>query len=524
MKLISQRLILFRKRIKIPGCILLVVVLGYSGLTGFFSEPKKPQTTARQLSSFSEKLNEVRETEYETINRLTDQQVLKELEKTKPKWSLNGKEDFSVSPDEIDKIEKRHRKQLPKRFKDNPAFMLFEQLKDLISQKAQTTLEDPALCEMSRKSYENQIEQSPQIQGLISLAENVDFEARFSKRCVTHIMNQFAMPGAGYATCPSSSGNPKISGNKPCVTENLVNLTYNSYMTVADCLNLAPKLLISKIEFESGFLINSVNQNQNSGLGQLNRTGVIEVNKQLDFYLQEIEKGAAVNRSCANLLKFKALLTRASEGSEQKCALIGLPENPLRSIFYMAVLNKINMQKLEESFTEHRIGEKLEQLGIKNPDLKLFQEMLALSASSIGVPTSMNIFLEYLNKRLENNLLLTDNDFDFTASKNSVAVARNYVMSSFFGPKDSSELKLQKVKKRKELPKLWATSYTRTFPEHLAFRANTYDGKSITYSVLGFPGYLNLVAERNSDIRNVFENSDLDPDLCTDPNFLKLTR
>ncbi len=477
----------------------------------------------RQLSSFSEKLNEVRDTEYETINRLTDQQVLKELEKNKLKWNQNSKEDYSVSPEEVDKIEKRHRKQLPKRFKGNPAFMLFDQLNNLISQKAQTEIEDPALCVASRNDYENLIEKFPKVKELFSLPDQGEFESGLSKKCVTHIMNQFAMPGVGYASCSTSSGNPKISGNKPCITENLVNLTYNSYMTVADCLNLSPKLLISKIEFESGFLINSVNQNQNSGLGQLNRAGVIEVNKQLDFYLQEIEKSAIVKRSCANLLKFRSLLTRASEGSEQKCAMIGLPENPLRSIFYMAVLNKINMQKLEETFTRQRISEKIERLGLKNPNLNSFKEMLALAASSIGVPTTMNIFLDYLNKRLENNLMLTDDDFDFTGSKNAVTVARNYVMSSFLGPKDSVQMKLEKAKKRKELPKLWALSYTRTFPEHLAFRANTYDGKSNTYSLLGFPGYVNLVAERNTDIRNVFTKSDLDPDQCTDPNFMKLT-
>lgn len=523
MKLISHSLRSLKKRIKIPGSLFLAGVLGYCGLSSFFSETEKSKIPVRQLSSFSEKLSEVRDTEYETINRLTDQQVLKELEKNKHKWNQNSKDDYSVSPEEVEKIEKRHKKQLPKRFKGNPAFMLFDQLNNLIGQNAQTEIENPALCVANRHAYENQIEQFPIVKELSSLSDQGEFESDFSKKCVTHSMNQFTMPGIGYASCSTNFGNPKISGSKPCITENLVNLTYNSYMNVADCLSLSPKLWISKIEFESGFLINSVNQNQYSGLGQLNRAGVIEVNKQLDFYFQEIEKSATVKRSCANLLKFKSLLTRANDAGEMKCAMIGMPENPLRSIFYMAVLNKINMQKLEESFIQQRVGEKIKQLGLKNPNLDAFKEMLALAASSTGVPATMNIFLNYLNKRVENNLMLTDDDFDFTGSKNAVTVARSYVMSSFMGPKDSIQMKIEKAKKRKELPKLWALSYTRTFPEHLAFRANTYDGRSNTYSLLGFPGYLNLLAERNTDLRNVFTNSDLDPDQCTDPNFMKLT-
>ena len=146
-----------KKRINYPVYSFLIFAIAL-GSWSFFSVEKNVKIESLQLSSFAEKLAEVHETEYETINRLTDQQVLKELEKSKVKWSLGGKEEFSVSPEEVEKIEKRHKNKLPKRFKDNPAFKLFEQLNNLVSEKAQTTVVDPALCEQSRQVYEMQLD------------------------------------------------------------------------------------------------------------------------------------------------------------------------------------------------------------------------------------------------------------------------------------------------------------------------------------------------------------------------------
>lgn len=483
---------------------------------------KKEKLETLQLSSFAEKLMEVRETEYETINRLSDQQVLIELEKSKVMWSLAGKEEFSLSPEEIEKIEKRHKKKLPKRFKDNPAFQLFEQLNNLISPDAQVNPEELTSCDQSRLVYEKQLEKTPSIKELFHVDENNNFEAKLSRKCIAHVMNKFTPPSVGYADCGGTSGNPKISGAKPCATEKLVNLTYNSYMNVMDCLSLDPKFLVSKLEFESGFLNNSVNLNKFLGLGQLTRAGISEVNKQYEYYLQEVEKAAVSKPSCAVLMQHKSLLTRATEMSEQKCSMIGLPENPLRNFFYLTVLNKINLQKLEDAFNNNHVSEKLARLGIKNPDAEYFKTMLSLAALNIGVPTTVNIFVDYLDKRIEKKLSLTTDDFDFGYSRDSVNLARDYVMSSFIGPKDTTELKLEKAKKRKEFPRLWASSFTKPFPEHLALRANTYDGTSSSYSVLGFPGYMNLIAERNASLRMTFEKSDLDPNLCSDPNFLKI--
>ena len=107
--------------------------------------------------------------------------------------------------------------------------------------------------------------------------------------------------------------------------------------------------------------------------------------------------------------------------------------------------------------------------------------------------------------------------------KNVIDIARSYVMSSFISKKDSVAQKRAKVKKRKQLPKEWATSYLKSFPEFLALNANNYNGKQTSaYDVYGAPGYLSYVADRNREFRTVFNNAGIDPDYCSDPNFLSI--
>ena len=108
--------------------------------------------------------------------------------------------------------------------------------------------------------------------------------------------------------------------------------------------------------------------------------------------------------------------------------------------------------------------------------------------------------------------------------KNVIDIARSFVMSSFISPKDKPAARAIKIKKRKQFPKEWATSHLKSFPEFLALNANSYDGKQVTaYAVYGGPGYVSYVADQNRELRATFNNSGIDPDYCSDPNFLVFT-
>lgn len=470
--------------------------------------------------------------------------------------------DYTITSDEVFEIEERHNQLMTQNYNMNQSSSRGIASVDKASVgPALIENEELSQCDNSRKFYEKQIKKSSKIKEL--LVVNDSRESKLSKKCITHIMNKFAVSKYRYANCPKSSGATQTPGAKPCVTENLVNLTYNSYMDVTECLNLDPKLLFPKIGYESGFLINTLGSGHDGGLGQLTRPAIAEVNNYVDQYLQEIEEAAATKPSCARILKYKAFFKKAPEEAQERCSVIGLPENPLKNILYMALLNRVNMDQISGikyvagydmlpmnrglaslnqsakdelggTFKLYEIKEKLIKLGIKKPNMHFFKEIIGLIGYNTGVHTAVSILRNYLDLRVEKNLKLSMKDFDFNnpaiskddvtgEAKDVVAIARSYVMSPFGHAKDSEKIKKEKAKKHKMLPKNWANAYKKTFPEFLAYRANAYDGKSKKkYGIYGYPGYLNLVAERNRTLRDEFEKSNLDPNLCSDPNFLKM--
>lgn len=564
---------LFSKWIAHPSYFLFWFTVGLIAWSLSFDEKKlqtprliSSQTQAQavqmfQLSSIAEDVSEIHQTEYETLSRLTDNELLSEIEKNKSRWSYAGQADYAKSPQEIENLEFKNQKNLPHRFKDNPVFKIIQQLQEISEESALITPEDSSSCNTNQLFYEKQILGSTKIKDL--LLDRPATEAQFSKKCITHIMNRYSVPNNNYGVCAKAAGYVRTPGAKPCISRNLVNLTYSSYMDVVQCLNLDPKLLMPKIDNESGFVINTFGEGKDGGIGQLTRSAIAEVNNYYEQYLLQMKKAAATKPSCARVISHKDLIVKAADSLEQRCALIGVPENPIRNILYMALLNRINMDKLSGikylaggdylltsegkhvavkndatdemggAFKNLQIKNKLEALGIKNINMHFFKEIIGFAGYNMGVQRALKLFNEYLDKRKASNLPLTVDEFDFNNPKmiidesgderSVVSMARAYVMSSFIGPNDTPELKAIKVKRRKELPKQWALAYTKTFPEFLALKANSYDGKTLKpYDVYGFPGYLNSLANRNKSLRMIFENSKLDPNMCSNPDFFQI--
>jgi len=338
-------------------------------------------------------------------------------------------------------------------------------------------------------------------------------------------------------------------------------LTYNAYVDTMECLNLNAKHMMPKVDFESGFFLNSFGINKEAGVGQLTEVALREVNRHFENYMAEVEKAAATKPSCANLIKNKSLLSMAPSGPEQRCSMIGLPENPLRNIFYMGLLNRINMDALSgikfiagqdylqsgqnflpvqnnqnDQFTglfkSYRLKERLEANGIRGFNPHVIKEMLGTLGYHIGVETAVKLLSQYLDERKKHGLHLSANDFNFQSGakaqdvdgqmKDAVEVATSYVLSSVVNSKDSDDDKKLKAQRRKEFPKKWAKAYLESFPVYLAYKANSYDGNSLLpFALYGYPGYLSVIVHRQSEIQELFANAQLDPNSCTDPEFLK---
>lgn len=481
-----------------------------------------------QLSSISQAHRDIASTEYHILQNTSNEDLSKKLEGKRGTWFLKNR-DYSQSIEQIQAIEARAQKKIPKRFENNPVFKLFEKL---TQDNATTDYEDILVCDTSRQFYELQFDELSDLKNLYRIRPET--EGEFSSTCVTYSMRQFNVPTSNYANCSQTTGVAQSPAHKPCVTPRLAHLTYNAYKDVMECLDLDPKKFMAKIDFESGFFLNAYGTDREGGIGQLTRPAIAEVNTYFDQYFAEIEKAAGTKTSCANLLQHKKYLTKAPASNDQRCSMMALPDNPIKNILYMALFNRINIDQIALHFKNYKIKEKLESLGIKNPQISEFVDITSMLGYNSGALTAVKILSTYLDKRIENKLPLTIEDFNFSANnkvldidgkeKDEIEVARLYVLSSFIAARDSADVKNVKLARRKEFPKLWALAYEKSFPVFATYRANGYEGNSLDpFPVFGFPGYLSVISQRNEDIRELFVNSHLTPDMCTPEKFLKVS-
>ncbi len=524
--------------------------VGLTTLKYSLSEQDQKNIHESQMSSTAADA-ELQDTNYEELKSLSDDSLLSQLEN-------NGSatdEAYALNDEQIESIDHE--------IYNRAIYKTDYEVTPIVDDSVKTQYEDaqdPAVCGPARLFYEKQITANPKLKDLYTNRETED--EKLPKKCVTHIMNKMSLGKSSVGVCARSSGSVRIPGAKPCVTERLVNMTYHSYIDVMECLNLNPKLFFPKVARESGFLLNAYGSGKDGGIGQLTRAAIDAVNQDYSEYMTEIEKAAASKPSCARIMKYKSMLTKASGLAEQRCSMIGLPENPLRNVLYLGLFNKSNMDhfagvkyiagqdfiahgaqlvpvgydaqdEFEGSAKANQYKESLEQLGIKNPNMHFFKEVLTIAGYNMGSPTALRLFSKYLEKRKLARKSVTLDDFTFNKvrtakdvfgdgqEKNAIDIARSFVMSSFISRKDKPAAKAIKLKKRKQLPKEWAASYLRSFPEFLTLNANSYDGKQISrYSVYGAPGYVSYVADQNRELRDAFNGSGIDPNYCSDPEFL----
>lgn len=513
-----------------------------------------------QLSSIAEDTEGLSETNYQDIQAIPDDELFSQLEKNRESISVlpeteDAEELYALSPEMIEDIDQKIYNQ-PEYRED-----YYQPISEETVKVDYEDPKNPKVCSGNRLYYEKQLAASLKIKDL--LVSRAPEDKKLPKKCIIHVMNNAAFdPRRSMGLCGNAWGPVRLPGAKPCVSENLVNATYNSYVDVMDCLNLNPKLFFPKISQESGFLVNAYGAGKDGGIGQFTKSAIDAVNIGFKSYLDEIEKAASTKPSCARIMAYKSLLTKAPSSPAQRCSMIGLPENPLRNILYTGMFNRMQMDgfsgikfiagqdfiqrdsqlipvnnderdEFEGMSKAYKFKESLEELGIKNPNMHIFKEIIALAGYNMGSPTALRLFSKYLSKRKAAKKTLTYDDFDFNKirlakdvygdgkEKSAIDIARSFIMSSFISKKDKQATVNIKLRKRKQLPKEWAASHLKSFPEFLTYNANSYDGKQITrYAIYGAPGYLSYVAEKNRKIRVLFNSAGLDPNFCSDPDFL----
>jgi len=509
---------------------------------------------------------------------------LKDLEAANQNVQVS--DSYEMSPEEIEDYEQisdgtlnleqnEIQNYLAKKKKFNYETVSEEDLNYLVS------YEDVKQCGAARSYIEKGLVSSKR--NLDWITERTQESKLLPRKCIAFMMNSFpeiatkkeamsfkSKVSPTFARCPrGSAGGPALTkGGRtknpvPCVSKALVNATYNAFVDVMSCLKIEPKDLLPKIYNESGFFINALGGGMDGGIGQLTKPAIEQVNTIYPKYIEEITRAAAAkpDGACARILKNKALITPAKTDTDHRCNLLWPDENPLRNVLYIGILTRYNMKYVsgvsyeagEEvivdgdkrtpftgnlsdqfggKFKEFSIPAKLEKLGLKDINLNTVQKMITLVGYNSGVGSAANVFNAYLDERIAANARtkskkynLTLADFDFVTTKDNVKEARNFLMSSFISPKLSAKDKIERVKKRKQLPSVWASAYTKTFPEYIVLRLNAYKGDSSSkFQIYGFPGYLSALADKNKMIRDTFKQNGISPDYCSSDKFLNFKK
>lgn len=419
-----------------------------------------------------------------------------------------------------------------------------------------------------------------------AMSERAQESRMLPRKCVTHVMNKFGAGPKSLARCPGGMNTePQRGGSKPCVSKNLVNLTYNHFTDVAECLNIEAKDLLPKLSNESGLLINTLGGGWDAGIGQLTQPAIAEVNKYYDHYLAEVEKAAIKKPSCRRVMQYKPYLAKAKDALASRCSFIAPPANPLKNIMYMAIYNRMNIDNLlgtkyiaGETYIENnrrmvrftgtsadqikggkfgsnQIQSKFAQLNAKSINLSSLATMVAFNGYNTGPRTAFNMLNDYLTKRIAERKPLTLADFDFYNTRTAqdidgkikpvTAIAQAFVRSAFIKANDP-DAKI-KVQRAKFLPEKIRRSHLLTFPEYLIYNQNNFSSSILNpanlakvnairdakrkaierakyqrFSTIGAPGYLSFLASKDKAIRTAFENAGNNRYYCSNPNFLKV--
>ncbi len=547
-------------------------------IVGMQEQSSMASQPAEDLYSFDERQSE--------LANVSDEQLLQVLELSTDEYEQSGSANpYAISPAQLDSYDLALRESSG--LNNNSPF----DFATIAGEEAAVNYEELAVCTAKNKNRGNieavilkAAKQSPMMANAI--AERSHESKTIPRKCITHVMNKFNPSPKSLARCPGGMGTePARGGAKPCISKNLVNLTYNHFTDVAECLNIEAKDLLPKLSNESGVIINTLGAGWDAGVGQLTQSAIEEVNKHYDRYVAEMEKASIKKPSCMRVMQYKPYLKKAKDVLASRCSFIVPPENPMKNIVYMAVYNRMNLDHLlgikyiaGESFIDNngqmiaytgttsdriingkfgnnQIQQKFAQLGISDLSLDNVATMVAFNGYNAGPSTAFNMLNEYLTKRISAKKSLTERDFDFHTPKTATdidgkvksvtEIARLNVRSAFI-KKNDPEAKI-KVKRAKVLPEKIRKSHLLTFPEFLIYNQNNFDSSILNpanlakveaiqdaaakakernkyerFSSYGSPGYLSSLAAKDTALRTAFENSGADKYYCSNPNFLKI--
>jgi hypothetical protein len=393
-------------------------------------------------------------------------------------------------------------------------------------------LETEKTCTKDRLYYENDFKK---ISDTFRLKRPNFPEAKFPTACVAYAMrtwDAYEETSKHITECKDEETPPEQGRKLACVTENYAYSTYNSYVDVMDCLSIPQKELLPKIWNESFFHVNAYGDTGDSGVGQLTDSAIKEVIKpkyadmnitELEFYKREMTKSGKA--SCSRILADSSAWIPVSEDKAKRCSLMRPTSSPLRNLLYTAIFYRVvaerisgiyyragkEMMRTDSGLVERsekssepggaiqklQFKEKMQQLGIANPDMDYLRDVLVTLAFNAGSSSAIKIVNDFLQARIANGMKLEEKELDFI---NVSTMAEKALVSA---PKDETED--AKTDRLKKLDAARETAYKLELPRYMRLM-----------QVTGLPGYVSSIGYRASKF-----NQEIGENVCTPESFLQ---
>lgn len=273
------------------------------------------------------------------------------------------------------------------------------------------------------------------------------------KQCVVFAMNYFAkklinavdQESASFGYCSSEKGFPVHGHKAPCITDDYVNLVYNGFQDMTECLGISQKMIIPKILNESGFHINAMaplraldasgkilktplsfpltdKQKEGRiiggdvGIGQMTGSALADVNTSIEDWSRSIS-----NSDKASCQRLKTILghiptkTDIPTEVDNRCHLMVIPKNPVHSFLLYGVLYKNNRRNVESSWEGFNVDTLLAEnrfFATEEQKEKMKDTLLILSYNA-GPKTAVILFKNWLISRATDKaaVALTNDDF-----------------------------------------------------------------------------------------------------------------
>ncbi|HND85866.1 MAG TPA: hypothetical protein PLU50_08675, partial [Pseudobdellovibrionaceae bacterium] len=259
-----------------------------------------------------------------------------------------------------------------------------------------------------------------------------------------------------FGYCGTQSGYPIRKNRAPCVTEDYVNLVYNAFQDVTDCMGIPQKLVLPKLLNESGFHINAMaplraldaegkiiktvltppfTEEQkkgriiggDAGVGQLTGSALRDINATINdwtVYINGSEKA-----SCQRLKTYLGKIPSQENVHpevENRCSLMSMPQNPVYSFILWGVLFNNNQASIRYAWKENNIAGLLEKNGFSATEeqMKRMRESLIILSYNAGPRLSLTLFKNWLESRVAqaNQVAIKREDFDLSQNGSSASI------------------------------------------------------------------------------------------------------